>query len=53
MNYKFLNILLLISVFFFKSYAQNAITGNLSQLKNKSVRLFGFSGFISYPIDTT
>jgi thiol-disulfide isomerase/thioredoxin len=35
------------------SYAQNSISGNLSQLKSQTIRLVGFNGFGIYTLDST
>ena len=53
MHIRFLFILLFISIFSIQGYAQNTISGNLSQLKNQTIRLVGFSGLGIYTIDST
>lgn len=53
MHIRFLFILLFISIFFIQGYAQNIISGNLSQLKSQTIRLVGFSGLGIYNIDST
>ena len=53
MHIRFLFILLFISIFSIRGYAQNTVSGNLSQLKNQTIRLVGFSGLGIYTIDST
>ena len=53
MHIRLLILFLLSSIFSIRGYAQNTITGNLSQLKNQTIRLVGFSGLGIYTIDST
>ncbi|MBC7507397.1 MAG: AhpC/TSA family protein [Ferruginibacter sp.] len=53
MHIRLLNLFLLLSIFSIRGYAQNTITGNLSQLKNQTIRLVGFNGLGIYTIDST
>ena len=53
MHFRSFTLILLLSLFSISGYAQNSITGNLSQLKSQTIRLVGFSGFGIYTIDST
>jgi thiol-disulfide isomerase/thioredoxin len=53
MHYRIFKLILILSVFSISSYAQNSISGNLSQLKSQTIRLVGFNGFGIYTVDST
>jgi thiol-disulfide isomerase/thioredoxin len=53
MNFRIFKLILILSVLAISSYAQNSISGNLSQLKSQTIRLVGFNGFGIYTLDST
>ena len=53
MHFRIFKLILILSVLAISSYAQNSISGNLSQLKSQTIRLVGFNGFGIYTLDST
>lgn len=53
MHNRLITLYLFISILSIRGYAQNTVSGNLSQLKNQTIRLVGFSGLGIYIIDST
>jgi thiol-disulfide isomerase/thioredoxin len=50
---KKLNTIVILLFTFAFAYSQNSITGTFTELANQPIKLVGFNGFDTYPIDST